>query len=137
MLQSVLYFEKKSNNVFFFREFLVAFKKNLPLCHSCIRRSHLRASLSLVLFPLPEKLDYDDGRVEEVDGVLEEDEAVQVRLVGPAVRQEVPDDPQPDVGAQGEEESWAWKTFDPMMRSQHPRQPFVALLHKLKESSKP
>ena len=70
-----------------------------------VSRSHLRASLSF----LPEKLDSDDGRVEEVDCVLEEDEAVQVRLVGPAVRQEVPDDPRPDMGAQGEEESWAWK----------------------------
>ena len=58
---------------------------------------------------LPEKLDSDDGRVEEVDCVLEEDEAVQVRLVGPAVRQEVPDDPRPDMGAQGEEESCVGK----------------------------
>ena len=77
-------------------------------------RSHLRAP-SLSLSFLPEKLDYDDGRVEEVDCVLEEDEAVQVRLVGPAVRQEVPDDPQPDVGAEGEEESWAWKLVNGLL----------------------
>ena len=35
MLQSVLYFERKSTMVFFFGEFLMAFKKNLHLCHSC------------------------------------------------------------------------------------------------------
>ena len=35
---SVLYFGGKSIIVFFYGEFLVAFKKNLPLCHSCTSR---------------------------------------------------------------------------------------------------
>ena len=50
-------------------------------------------------------MDEDDGRVEEVDRVLEEDEVVQLRFVGPLAVAEEPDQSAPDERAGEEEQS--------------------------------
>ena len=70
------------------------------------RRSALKGSAQL-----PEKLDHDDGRIEEVDRVLEENEFVQVGLVGPVDHSEELDYLEPDVSSGGEKQSCSSKDY--------------------------